>query len=67
MNITPFRIDIPQADLDDLNNRLHATRFPERETVDDESQGAQLEPVQKLIEYWRTRYDWRRVEARINR
>jgi microsomal epoxide hydrolase len=66
MNITPFHIDIPQAELDDLKKRLDATRFPERETVDDQSQGAQLAPVQKLIEYWRTQYDWRRVEARIN-
>lgn len=66
MNITPFRIDIPQSGLDDLKKRLDATRFPERETVDDQSQGAQLDPVQKLIEYWRTQYDWRRVEARIN-
>ena len=66
MNITPFHIDIPQAELDDLKMRLDATRLPEPETVDDQSQGAQLGPAQKLIGYWRTRYDWRRVEARIN-
>ncbi|MDE1996781.1 MAG: epoxide hydrolase N-terminal domain-containing protein, partial [Rhizobiaceae bacterium] len=58
--LVPFRIDIPQADLDDLKLRLDKTRWPERETVSDASQGAQLEKVKALVEYWRTRYDWRR-------
>lgn len=66
MEFVPFKIDIPQAELDELKRRLAATRFPERETVNDQSQGSQLEPVQKLIEYWRTHYDWRRIEARVN-
>ncbi|WP_019832829.1 epoxide hydrolase family protein [Sphingomonas sp. PR090111-T3T-6A] len=66
MTITPFRIDIPQTELDELKRRLAATRFPEKETVDDSSQGAQLESVRKLVEYWRDHYDWRRLEARLN-
>jgi pimeloyl-ACP methyl ester carboxylesterase len=66
MDITPFRIDIPQAELDELKRRLDATRFPEQETVDDRTQGAQLAPVQALVEYWRTHYDWRRLETRLN-
>ena len=64
--IRPFRIDIPQADLDDLRRRILATRFPERETVDDQTQGVQLATVQALARYWAADYDWRRVEARLN-
>lgn len=64
--LVPFRIDIPQADLDDLKLRLARTRWPERETVSDASQGAQLEKVKALVDYWRTTYDWRRLEARLN-
>lgn len=64
--IIPFRINIPQSELDDLKRRLEATRLPEKETVTDRSQGAQLEKVSALVEYWRTGYDWRRVEARLN-
>lgn len=65
--IRPFRIAVPQAQLDDLNRRLEATRWPERETVSDASQGARLENIQALVAYWRTAYDWRKLEARINR
>lgn len=61
-----FNIAVPQAQLDDLRRRLDATRWPERETVYDDSQGAQLERVQALVEHWRARYDWRKTEARIN-
>lgn len=64
--IVPFRIAVPQADLDDLKRRLDTTRWPERETAGTDEQGAQLAKVQALVEYWRTRYDWRRVEARLN-
>ncbi len=64
--LTPFRIEIPQAELDDLQRRLNSTRWPDRETVGDHSQGAQLAKVQDLVEYWRTQYDWRRFEARLN-
>jgi len=66
MDITPFRIEIPQSDLEDLRQRLSGTRFPERETVVDSAQGPQLERVRKLVEYWRTQYDWRRLENRLN-
>lgn len=64
--IVPFRIDVPQVELNDLMRRLDTTRLPERETVGDASQGSQLTKVAALIEYWRTSYDWRRIEARIN-
>jgi hypothetical protein len=64
--ITPFRLEVPDADLDDLRERLARTRWPERETVDDWSQGIPLAYVQELCEYWRDGYDWRRVEARLN-
>ena len=64
--ITPFVLDVPQADLDDLQRRLADTRWPERETVDDWSQGAPLAKVRALCDYWRTGYDWRRCEARLN-
>ncbi len=64
--ITPFRIDIPEAALEDLRQRLALTRFPEAETVDDWSQGIPLAYVRELADYWATRYDWRPVEARLN-
>jgi pimeloyl-ACP methyl ester carboxylesterase len=64
--VTPFRVEIPEAQLDDLRERLARTRWPERETVDDWSQGIPLAYVQELCAYWRERYDWRRAEARIN-
>lgn len=64
--LVPFRIAVPEHVLKDLQVRLENTRWPERETVSDYSQGAQLEKVQALVEHWRTRYDWRRVEARLN-
>lgn len=64
--ITPFVLDVPQADLDDLQRRLANTRWPERETVGDWSQGAPLAKVRALCEHWRTGYDWRRCEARLN-
>jgi pimeloyl-ACP methyl ester carboxylesterase len=64
--ITPFVLAVPQADLDDLQRRLANTRWPERETVDDWSQGAPLAKVRALCDHWRTGYDWRRCEARLN-
>jgi hypothetical protein len=64
--ITPFILDVPAADLDDLQRRLANTRWPEPETVDDWSQGAPLAKVRALCEYWRTGYDWRRCEALLN-
>jgi pimeloyl-ACP methyl ester carboxylesterase len=62
----PFRIDVPQAAIDDLQRRLAATRWPHRELVDDRSQGVQLATLQALARYWATQYDWRTVESRIN-
>jgi pimeloyl-ACP methyl ester carboxylesterase len=64
--IRPFRVNIPEADLIDLRKRITATRWPERQTVADASQGVQLATVQQLARYWATEYDWRKVEARLN-
>ena len=64
--LVPFKINVPQADLDDLKQRLAKTRWPEKEPVSDASQGAQLEKIRALVDYWRTSYDWRRLEARLN-
>lgn len=64
--VRPYRIRVPQKDISDLRQRLRMTRWPERETVRDRSQGAQLAKVRPLVEYWGTGYDWRKVEARLN-
>ena len=64
--IRPFRIDVPDAALADLRRRLAATRWPDRETVTDQSQGVPLAKIQPLFRYWATDYDWRKVEARLN-
>jgi pimeloyl-ACP methyl ester carboxylesterase len=64
--IRPFRVKVPRAALDDLRKRLLATRWPDKETVRDRSQGTQLAKLQELVRYWRTDYDWRRLEARLN-
>ncbi|MFA7554962.1 MAG: epoxide hydrolase family protein [Spongiibacteraceae bacterium] len=64
--ISPFKIDIPQSQLDDLKARLANTRWPEKETVDDWSQGSPLAAVQDLCDYWQNSYDWRRCEDRLN-
>ncbi|WP_327238929.1 epoxide hydrolase [Streptomyces sp. NBC_01318] len=64
--IRPFTFEFPEADLKDLRARIEATRWPERETVADQSQGTQLATVQKLARYWAREYDWRKVEAKLN-
>ena len=64
--IDPFRIDIPQAQLDDLRLRLAKTRWPEREPVPDWSQGVPLHVLRELCMYWREEYDWRATERRLN-
>lgn len=64
--VEPYRLAIPDDVLNGLRSRLRDTRWPERETVDDESQGAQLNAVQRLCDYWATRYDWRRCETHLN-
>ena len=62
-SIHPFKVHVPQAALDDLRRRIAATRWPDKETVDDRSQGAQLAKLQELVRYWGTDYDWRKVEG----
>src|SRR3954451_473796 len=63
--IRPFTIETPEAELEDLRARIAATRFPEKEPVDDLSQGVQLATMQALAHYWATEYDWRKCEARL--
>ena len=65
--IRPFRVNVvPDAELTELRRRINATRWPERETVTDQSQGVQLSTIQKLAQYWGKEYDWRRCEAQLN-
>jgi len=63
--IRPFRFTASDADLTDLRRRINATRWPEREIVNDQSQGVQLATMQNLARYWGTQYDWRKCEARL--
>src|SRR5215213_64961 len=64
--IRPFSYRASDAELADLKRRIAATRWPERETVDDDTQGVRLATIQKLADYWLNQHDWRKVEARIN-
>jgi pimeloyl-ACP methyl ester carboxylesterase len=64
--IRPFHVGFPEETLVDLRRRIAATRWPERETVTDPSQGVQFATVQKLARYWQTDYDWRKIEAKLN-
>jgi pimeloyl-ACP methyl ester carboxylesterase len=64
--IRPFHVNVPEAEFTELRRRINATRWPERETVRDASQGVQLATIQALARYWGTEYDWRKVEARLN-
>src|SRR5882724_3848241 len=64
--IRPFTVGIPQVALDDLRLRLRMTRWPDKETVNDQSQGIQLGKLKPLVAYWGTGYDWRKVEAKLN-
>jgi len=67
ISIRPFRMQVAsEAELADLRARILATRWPERETVADQTQGVQLATIQKLARYWATEYDWRKVESRLN-
>jgi pimeloyl-ACP methyl ester carboxylesterase len=61
-----FRIHIPEKDLVDLHHRLAATRWPEKETVADDTQGVPLATMRQLVRHWQTDYDWRKIEARLN-
>src|SRR5262245_12721972 len=65
-SIRPFHVKVPEAELTELRRRISATKWPERETVSDGSQGVQLATLQKLARYWATDYDWRKCEARLN-
>jgi len=63
--IRPFQVNVPEAELTELRRRINATRWPERETVTDASQGVQIATMQALTRYWATEYDWRKCEARL--
>jgi pimeloyl-ACP methyl ester carboxylesterase len=65
-DIRPFHVNVPETELIELRRRINATRWPDRETVTDSSQGVQLATMQKLARYWATDYDWRKVEAKLN-
>ena len=64
--IRPFQVQLPEQALVDLRRRLAQTRLPDSETVTDHSQGVPLKTVQQVLRHWRTDYDWRKVEARLN-
>jgi pimeloyl-ACP methyl ester carboxylesterase len=64
--IRPFSVHVPQADLDELRRRVKATRWPDKETVSDQSQGVPLAKLKPLVQYWGTDYDWRKAEAKLN-
>jgi pimeloyl-ACP methyl ester carboxylesterase len=66
VEIRPFRVSVPDDDLDDLRRRLTATRWPTKELVGDRSQGVQLATLEELVRYWATDHDWRNAEARLN-
>jgi pimeloyl-ACP methyl ester carboxylesterase len=64
--IRPFHVNVPEAELTELRRRINATKWPDRETVPDQTQGVQLATIQALARYWGTEYDWRKVEAKLN-
>ena len=66
LSVRPFTARVSQAAVDDLRRRIADTRWPDRETVSDHSQGARLERLQALVRYWGTDYDWRNAEAKLN-
>jgi pimeloyl-ACP methyl ester carboxylesterase len=65
-DIRPFHVNIPEEELIELRRRINATRWPEKETVTDQTQGVELVTIQKLAHYWATQHDWRKVEAKLN-
>ena len=65
-SVRAFHISVPEQEIVELRRRIVATRWPDREIVNDRSQGVQLETMRELIRYWGTDYDWRKVEARLN-
>src|SRR5262245_51359871 len=64
--LRPFRVNVPDAELAELRKRINATRWPDKETVNDATQGVQLATMQSLARYWGTDYDWRKIESRLN-
>ena len=64
--IQPFQVKVPEEQIVDLRRRIAATRWPDKETVSDQSQGAPLAKLQELVRYWGTDYDWRKAEAKLN-
>src|SRR5947208_2554403 len=64
--VRPFHVNVPEAELTESRRRINATKWPERETVTDQSQGVQLATIQALARYWATDYDWRKIEAKMN-
>ena len=64
--IRPSKVHVPEAALVDLRKRIAATRWPDKETVADPSQGLQLAKLQELVGYWGSDYDWRKMEAKLN-
>jgi hypothetical protein len=65
-SIRPFKVHVPQDAIDDLKRRIAMTRWPDKETVVDRSQGFQLAELQQLLRYWGTGYDWPKAEAKLN-
>ena len=61
-----FHVNVPETELTELRRRINATKWPERETVPDASQGVQLATIEALARYWATEYDWRKIEAKLN-
>src|SRR6202158_2015372 len=64
--IRPFQANFSETELAELRRRINATKWPERETVTDASQGVQLATMEALARYWATEYDWRKIEAKLN-
>jgi len=64
--IRPFHVNVPETELTELRRRINATKWPERETVTDASQGVQLATIQAPARYWAVDYDWRKIEAKLN-
>ena len=66
IEVRPFRVEVPEREIEELRRRIDATRWPTRELVSDRSQGVQLAAMQELVRYWTSEYDWRKCEARLN-
>src|SRR6202140_5953038 len=63
--IRPFQVNVPEAEVTELRRRISATKWPERETVTDQSQGVQLATIQALARYWAPEYAWRKIAAKL--